>query len=205
MAGVDRVSAKGIVSTALVESIELRRAVLESACVDGVLDAADLIVASFRGGGKVMFCGNGGSSSDAGHLAAELAGRFKWDRAPLAAVSLPDGTASVTAIANDYSYEEVFERQVRGLGRLGDVLVALSTSGRSPNVIAALKAAREVGVRTIALTGAYTDAISRYADVCISVPSSDTARIQEACLQLGHSACELVEMELFADERPPDG
>lgn len=203
MAYLDRASAKGVVSTALLDSIELRRELLDSACIDGVLDAADLIVASFRNAGKVMFCGNGGSSSDSGHLAAELAGRFKRDRPPLAAISLADGTASVTAIANDYSYAEVFERQVRGLGRAGDVLVALSTSGRSPNVLGALKAAREVGVTTIVLTGAYTDAMAKYAEVCISVPSSDTPRIQEGCLQLGHSICELIELELFTDETPP--
>lgn len=202
MAGLDRRSAARLVSEALLGSIELRKTLVESPIVDLVVDAADLMVDALRADGKVMFCGNGGSSADAGHLAAELSGRFRWDRPPLAALNLADATAAMTAIANDYSYTEVFERQVRGLGRPGDVLVALSTSGRSPNVIAALKAAAEIGVRSIALTGAAGDGMCEHADICIAVPSSDTARIQEACLQLGHSACELVELKLFAGSDP---
>ena len=203
MAGVDRASAAAVVSAALHDSIELRKAMLDSACIDQVVDIAEIMVYSLRAGGKVMFCGNGGSSSDAGHLAAELAGRFKRDRPPLAAVSLADATASVTAIANDYSYAEVFERQVRGLGRPGDVLVALSTSGRSPNVLAAMKAAANLGIRAVGLAGGSGAAMAEYADVCILVPSTDTARIQEACLHLGHSACELVELAMFAQQTGP--
>ena len=200
MAGLDRESAAALVSSGLLDSIELRKALIGSGSLDGVLDAAEMMVDALRNGGKVMFCGNGGSSADAGHLAAELAGRFKRDRDPLAAISLADGTASVTAIANDYSYAEVFERQIRGLGRPGDVLVALSTSGRSPNVLGALRAASELGLHTVGLTGGYSQEMKMHSEVCISVPSSDTARIQEACLQLGHSVCELVEFELFAEE-----
>ena len=183
----------------LEESIEVRKALTSSAFVGQVIDVAEFMIESLQSGGKVMFCGNGGSSADAGHLAAELSGRFKKERVPLAAVNLADATAAMTAIANDYSYAEVFERQVRGLGRAGDVLVALSTSGRSPNVLAAMRAAREMNIRTIALTGAGGQDMAAHADLCILVPSTETARIQEACLQLGHAACELVEIGMFPE------
>lgn len=144
----------------------------------------------------MLFFGNGGSASDAGHLAAELLGRFRLERQSLAAVCLSDHTAAATAIGNDYGYDEVFARQVAGLGRPGDVAVGLSTSGSSRNVVRGLETAREHGLVTVALTGAGGGKVAAVVDVCVRVPSEDTPRIQELCMLLGHTLCELVEQEL---------
>jgi D-sedoheptulose 7-phosphate isomerase len=137
---------------------------------------------------------------DAGHLAAELLGRFYYDRPSLPSVSLADSTAAMTAIGNDYSYDEVFARQVRGLGAAGDVLVGLTTSGNSRNVVEALRTGRELGMVTVALTGAQGGAVADVADICVQVPTSDTPRVQEACMHLGHSVCEIVEATLYPRE-----
>jgi len=158
---------------------------------------ARTIISALRSGGKVIFFGNGGSAQDAGHLAAELMGRFAFDRPGLAAISLPDATAVMTAVANDYSYDEVFVRQVLAAGRSGDVVVGLTTSGNSPNVARALEVADQAGMTTVALTGACGGKVAGLAQICIRVPSDDTGRIQEACLHLGHSICEMVEAALF--------
>ena len=155
--------------------------------------AAGLMINGLKGGGKILFCGNGGSAADSQHLAAELTGRYLRDRAPLAAVALTVDTSALTAIANDYSYDEVFARQVRGLGRPGDVLVGISTSGNSRNVVAALEAARALSMRTIGLTGAGGGRMKELCDVCLCVPSTDTPRIQEMHIAAGHMLCELVE------------
>lgn len=160
---------------------------------EAIAAAAALMVDGLKGGGKVLFCGNGGSAADSQHLAAELTGRYLRDRAPLAGVALTVDTSALTAIANDYSYDEVFARQVRGLGRAGDVLVGISTSGNSRNVVAALEAARAMGLRTIGLTGAGGGRMQELCDVCLCVPSSDTPRIQEMHIAAGHMLCELVE------------
>jgi D-sedoheptulose 7-phosphate isomerase len=162
-------------------------------------DAAARIAAALRAGGKVMFFGNGGSASDASHLAAELLGRFALERRALAAVCLSDHTAAMTAIGNDYAYDDVFARQLAGLGRPGDVAVGLSTSGTSANVVRALETARELGLVTIALTGAGGGKVAAAVDVCVRVPSEDTPRVQELCMLLGHTLCELVEQELATD------
>jgi len=159
-------------------------------------DAADRIAASLRAGGKVMFFGNGGSAADGGHLAAELLGRFARERRPLAAACLADHTAAMTAIGNDYAYDDVFARQIAGLGRPGDVAIGLSTSGNSANVVRALETARELGLVTVALTGSSGGKVAAVVDVCIQVPSEDTPRVQELCMLLGHTLCELVEQEL---------
>jgi D-sedoheptulose 7-phosphate isomerase len=164
-------------------------------------DAAARIAASLRAGGKVMFFGNGGSASDASHLAAELLGRFALERRSLAAACLSDHTAAMAAIGNDYAYDDVFARQLAGLGRPGDVAVGLSTSGTSANVVRALETAREMGLVTIALTGAGGGKVAAVVDVCVRVPSEDTPRVQELCMLLGHTLCELVERELA---QPPD-
>jgi D-sedoheptulose 7-phosphate isomerase len=157
------------------------------------------MIASLSSGGKVLFFGNGGSSMDAGHLAAELSGRFYRDRPALAGISLSDSTAAMTAIANDYTYDNVFARQVQALGRSGDVAVGLTTSGNSPNVVEALKAADEIGMYTVALTGQAGGKVADTAAICIRVPSDDTPRIQEACMHLGHTICEIVEQEMFPE------
>ena len=183
----------------LEESVQSKQAMLaaESACVSLAAAAAAAIVQALRAGGKVIFFGNGGSAMDAGHLAAELLGRFYRDRPALASVSLPDSTAAMTAIGNDYEYAEVFARQVVGLGRRGDVLVGLTTSGRSVNVVRALATGRDMGMATVALTGAGGGDVALVADICISVPTTDTPRVQEACMHLGHTICEIVEEEMF--------
>ncbi|MDQ3935918.1 MAG: D-sedoheptulose 7-phosphate isomerase [Actinomycetota bacterium] len=182
------------------ESVEAKQRLAEDVHVRFVLDCAELLAESLRDGGKVILCGNGGSSADATHLAAELLGRFKYDRDPLPAFSLTDNTASITAIANDVGYERAFSRQVRGLGSEGDVLIALSTSGTSPNVIDAVEVARSMGMRTVGMTGAGGGRLPELCDVCLRVPSDDTARIQEGYMLAAHTVCELVERTLF----PPD-
>lgn len=158
-----------------------------------VAQTADNIIESLRTGGKVMFCGNGGSAADAQHLAAELMGRYLIDRKPLAAMALSVNTSTMTAVSNDYSYDEVFDRQLRGIGRTGDVLVGISTSGNSTNVIRAVKAAREMDILTIGLTGENGGEMGSICDVCIRVPSTSTPRIQEMHIAVGHAICEIVE------------
>jgi D-sedoheptulose 7-phosphate isomerase len=147
-------------------------------------------------GGKVMFCGNGGSAADAQHLAAELQGRYLKDRRPLAAMALTVNTSTLTAISNDYGYGEVFARQVRALGKAKDVLVAISTSGNSRNVIEALKAAKATGLFTVGLTGASGGALRKNCDAVVRVPSDHTPRIQEMHIGVGHMICEIIEDSL---------
>ena len=183
------------------DSLAAGRRLLESDALAATADAAARVVASLRAGGKALFFGNGGSASDAGHLAAELLGRFQLERASLPAVCLSDHTAAMTAIGNDYGYEGVFARQVAGLGRPGDVAVGLSTSGSSANVVRALETARDLGLVTVAFTGAGGGKVAGLVDVCVRVPSEDTPRVQELCMLLGHTLCEIVERELA--ERGP--
>lgn len=166
---------------------------------EAVASAAGMIEAALRSGGKALFCGNGGSAADAQHLAAELLGRFLLERAPLPAMALTANSSVVTAIGNDYGFDDVFARQVRGLGRAGDVLVGISTSGRSRNVAAAFAAARERGVVTIALTGAAGGPVAEAADLAIRAPATSTPRIQEMHIAIGHTLCELVERALATE------
>jgi D-sedoheptulose 7-phosphate isomerase len=167
--------------------------------------AAAACVRALSSGGKILACGNGGSAADAAHFVAELIGRMRFDRAPLPALSLGVDPSVVTCIANDFGYEELFARQVRGLGGPNDVLVALSTSGRSANVLRALEAARALGMGTVALTGAGGDARLADCDVTIRVPSGDTARIQEIHTAALHAICDVVERTLFEHERTKGG
>jgi D-sedoheptulose 7-phosphate isomerase len=153
---------------------------------------------SLRRGGKLMFCGNGGSAADSQHLASEFVGRFVSDRQPLAALALTTDSSALTSIANDYAFDQVFARQVRGLGRSGDVLVALSTSGRSANVQQAVAAARESGIVTIGLLGRDGGPIGPLCDVALVVPDEITAHIQEAHIFIGHVLCAAVEAQLDA-------
>ncbi|OBH77478.1 phosphoheptose isomerase [Mycobacterium scrofulaceum] len=186
-----------LVQARLADTIAVKQQMLSGAIATQTVEIARLIISSLRSGGKVIFFGNGGSAQDAGHLAAELMGRFAFDRPGLAAISLPDSTAAMTAIGNDYSYDEVFARQVLAAGRAGDVVVGLTTSGNSPNVVRALEAAAGAGMTTVALTGARGGKVADVAALCIRVPSDNTGRVQEACLHLGHSICEMVEAALF--------
>ncbi|WP_205869499.1 D-sedoheptulose-7-phosphate isomerase [Mycobacterium colombiense] len=198
MTGPDVVSPSvELVQRRLAETIAVKQQMQQGDFAARTVEVARVIIASLRAGGKVIFFGNGGSAQDAGHLAAELMGRFAFDRPGLAAISLPDSTAAMTAIGNDYSYDEVFARQVLAAGRPGDVVVGLTTSGNSPNVVRALEVAGQAGMTTVTLTGAHGGKVADVAEVCIRVPSHDTGRIQEACLHLGHSICEMVEAALF--------
>ena len=158
-----------------------------------VAAAVDLAWSAIAQGRKVIFCGNGGSAADAQHLAAELMGRFLVDRNPLPALALTVDTSALTAIANDYGYDDVFSRQLRGIGVAGDVLVGLSTSGNSRNVIAALKAAKERGIGTIGLTGRAGGAMRDLCDVAICLPSDATNHIQEMHIVVGHFLCGQIE------------
>ena len=180
-------------------SIEAKQRLLRSDAIRLTAEAAARVVESLRAGGKVLFFGNGGSSTDAGHLAAELLGRFYADRRPLAAVNLADNTAAMTAIGNDYSYDEVFSRQVRALGVRDDVAVGLSTSGNSANVVRAIEEAAGLGMRTVAFTGASGGKLASVAELCVRVPSDDTPRVQEMCMLLGHTLCEIVEREFLGE------
>jgi D-sedoheptulose 7-phosphate isomerase len=158
--------------------------------------AVALAARSLAGGGKIMLCGNGGSAADSQHIAAELVGRLQGERRALAAIALTTDSSALTAIANDYGYEQVFARQVEGLGRAGDTLVAISTSGQSPSVLAAVQAARALGIATIALAGKGGGALAPACDVALVVPSATTARIQEAHIVIGHALCFGIERAL---------
>ena len=167
-----------------------------------VLDKAiDAIVTLFPRGGRIYYCGNGGSAADAQHLAAEFSGRFYFDRPVLPADALHCNTSYLTAVANDYGYDKVFARLISGLGREGDILVGLSTSGNSENILRAFEICREKGVKTIALTGADGGKMKELADLLINVPSTDTPRIQEAHITVGHIICELVEQAIFGEKQ----
>lgn len=159
----------------------------------GVMEAAAAVIQSLQTGGKVLFCGNGGSAADAQHLAAEFEGRFLRDRRPLPAMALSTNSSSVTAIGNDYGFEQVFARAVEAHGRTGDVLVCISTSGDSPNTVRAAEVARSRGLRVVSLTGEGGGKLARNSDVVLAVPSKATPRIQEMHILLGHIICEIVE------------
>lgn len=165
--------------------------------LDDVVSQAGVVAAqALQVGGKLMFCGNGGSAADSQHLAAELTGRFIKDRKPLAAIALSTDTSALTCISNDYAFDEVFARQVQGLGRRGDVLIGISTSGNSRNVIRAVEEARAVGITVIGLLGRDGGVLGSLCDVAIVVPSPVTARIQEAHILIGHTLCGQIEQQL---------
>lgn len=180
------------------DSIELKKYLQQQ--TKNLVAMADLLVDSFRKGNKVLLFGNGGSAADAQHIACELAGKFYLDRAPLPATALTTNTSSLTAIANDYSYEEVFVRQVKGLVKQGDVVIGISTSGNSPNVLRGIEEAKRLGATTIALTGR-GGRLKELADYVLSIPSVDTPRIQEAHITAGHIICYLVEQALFGNRK----
>ncbi|MGC8969969.1 MAG: D-sedoheptulose-7-phosphate isomerase [Conexivisphaera sp.] len=165
-----------------------------------VARAAGMIVGALRSGGKLVIFGNGGSAADAQHIACELVGRYMRERRALPAIALTTNTSCLTAIGNDYSFDEVFARQVGALVRAGDVAMGISTSGRSRNVILGMRAARELGAGTVGLTGADGGELCSVSDVCVRVPSRLTPRIQEAHIAIGHIISEIVEVELFGGE-----
>lgn len=183
-----------LVRARLEESARIKR-VLASQAVDGILAAAALLAAALKSGHKVLICGNGGSAADAQHIAAELVSRYLKERRALPAIALTTDTSILTAIGNDYSFDRVFARQVEALAEAGDVLVGITTSGSSPDVLAAVEAARRLGVKTLGLTGESGGKLAEAVDLCLRMPSSETPRIQEGHIAVAHVICELVENE----------
>ncbi len=180
-------------------SISVKQQVLnDTALVETMLAVTEKMVDCFKHDGKILFCGNGGSAADAQHLAAEFSGRFYTDREPLDAEALHVNTSYLTAVANDYSYNEVYARIVRAKGRKGDILVGLSTSGNSANIIEAFKVAKDKGMIIVGFTGETGGKMKPYCDYLLNIPSTDTPRIQECHITVGHIVCQLVEEQLFA-------
>jgi len=180
------------------ESIAVKQTIVDDPTFSGIIQqAADMITQSLQNGGKIHFCGNGGSAADAQHLAAELSGRFYFDRPPLNAEALHCNTSYLTAVGNDYGYELIFSRLLRGTAKPGDIIIGISTSGNSKNIIKAFEVAKEMKVSIIAMTGASGGKMKEYADLLLNVPSTDTPRIQESHIMIGHIICELVESAMF--------
>jgi D-sedoheptulose 7-phosphate isomerase len=175
----------------------LERAAADHALRSSILGIARSITAALRTKGKLLIAGNGGSAADAQHIAGEFLSRLNFDRHPLPAVALTTDTSVLTAIANDYGYEKVFERQVRSLGAAGDVFIGISTSGRSPHVLAALAAARAIGITTVGFTGSGNVPMNELCDHCLSAPSNETPLIQQIHIVAAHAICGLVERDLF--------
>jgi D-sedoheptulose 7-phosphate isomerase len=176
------------------ESIEVKEAILkDERLMKAVQTTAQLCVQALQSGGKLIVFGNGGSAADAQHLAAELVGRYLVERRALAAIALTTNTSCLTAIGNDYSYDEVFSRQVEAIGNSGDVAIGISTSGNSKNVIQAMRTARKISLITVGMTGSDGGRLQQEVDHCLRVPSGQTPRIQEAHILLGHIMCEIIE------------
>lgn len=187
-----------VIEKNLTASIQLKQTILaDKGLLDTITNLADQIVASYQQKGKVLFAGNGGSAADAQHLAAELSGRYYYDRPPLSSEALHVNTSYLTAVANDYSYEEVYARLIKAVGNEGDILIGLSTSGNSKNVVNALIQAKKQGVITVGFTGLGGGKMKEHCDVLIEIPSKDTPRIQECHMLIGHAVCEIVEQKLF--------
>lgn len=179
-------------------SVQLKSSLLNNEQLLQVVNkVAGEIVACYRHDGKVLFCGNGGSAADAQHLAAELSGRYYYDRPPLFSEALHVNTSYLTAVANDYSYDDVYSRLLGAMGRKGDIVIGLSTSGNSGNVVKALQKAREIGMITVGFTGETGGKMKDLCDYLVAIPSKDTPRIQECHMLLGHTLCEIVETQLF--------
>ncbi len=193
---------KARITEAIQQSITTKQAILsDEMLLDQIETVARACVDVFRESGKLLFCGNGGSAADAQHLAAEFSGRFYFDRPPLYAEALHVNSSFTTAVSNDYGYDYVFARMIEAAGRRGDILFAMSTSGNSPNVLRAIEAARGAGMQVVGMTGAGGGAMRKACDFLLNAPSSDTPRIQECHMLMGHIICELVEAALFTPGR----
>lgn len=189
---------QSIIKSNTQSSIEIKRDILKNArFLKIVSETTTTIIQSLKIGGKILFCGNGGSAADAQHLAAELSGRYYFDRPPLNAEALHVNTSYLTAVANDYSYEEIYSRLIEGTGKHNDVLIGLSTSGNSKNVVKAFETAKKMGIITIGFTGRSGGKLQQFSDYCLKIPSEDTPRIQECHMLIGHSICEQIESEFF--------
>lgn len=186
------------ITRSISDSIAAKQAILGNpALLQTIQEVADTMITALRSGNRVLWCGNGGSAADAQHLAAELSGRFYYDRPPLNSEALHCNTSYLTAVANDYGYDLIYSRMIDGACKKGDVLVGISTSGNSKNIINAFCKAKEIGVITVALTGKTGGEMRQVADYLLNVPSMDTPRIQESHIMLGHIICEIVEAQMF--------
>lgn len=183
----------------IIKSIETKKLLLENDSVlQKTVEVVDIILAALRNGNKVILAGNGGSAADAQHIAAEFVSRFEFDRDPLAAIALTTDTSILTAIGNDYGYEHLFSRQLRAIGKAGDIFIGISTSGNSKNVLAGVNACKSLGIISVGLTG-NKGAMLDICDHIISIPSGNTARIQESHILIGHSICSMVESGFFGE------
>jgi D-sedoheptulose 7-phosphate isomerase len=188
-----------IIKKNIKDSLKIKKELLKNeTLIKQIVEIADLIIKAFKTEKKLLFCGNGGSAADAQHLAAEFSGRYYLNRAPLHAEALHTDTSFMTAVANDFSFDEVYSRLIKGIGKDGDILIGMSTSGNSKNVTKALEQAKKQGLITIGFTGKKGGEMNNHCDLIINIPSNDTPRIQECHLMLGHAICELVEKELFS-------
>ena len=182
----------------ITESIAVKNAIIaDENLIRRIENAANMMTSVLKEGGKVHLCGNGGSAADAQHIAAELSGRLLFDRPPLNVEALHCNSSYLTAVANDYGFEFVFSRLLKGTAKQGDLLIGLSTSGNSPNVIRAFETAKEMGIKTISLTGMFGGDLKKWSDILLNIPSTDCPRIQEAHIMIGHILCEWVEKALF--------
>ena len=192
---------ENLIKKRILESIEVKNNILnDKFLLDKIKQVSEEIILSFKNKGKVLICGNGGSAADAQHIAAELSGKFYFNRDPLFAEALHVNSSYITAVANDYSYDEVYSRLVKAKGKRGDILIGISTSGNSSNIIKAINTANQLNLKTICLTGATGGKLNDICQYTLKIPSNDTPRIQEAHILIGHIICEIVERELFKDD-----
>lgn len=198
--GTEKVASNKTVENSLNEHLRVFEKVL-LADVKNIENCARILMETFENGGKILLCGNGGSAADAQHIAAEFVGRYETERKALPAIALTTDTSALTALANDYDFERVFARQVEALASEGDCLVAISTSGNSPNVISAVMTARKKGCRIIGMTGAKGKKLASLSDACILIPSERTARIQEGHITVAHIWCELIDKKITEDQK----
>lgn len=189
------------ITRSISDSIAAKQAILNNPeLLQAIRQVADTMTTALRNGNRILWCGNGGSAADAQHLAAELSGRFYYDRPPLNSEALHCNTSYLTAVANDYGYELIYSRMIDGACKQGDVLVGISTSGNSKNILNAFRKAKELGVITVAMTGKTGGEMRQVSDYLLNVPTMDTPRIQESHIMLGHIICEIVEAQMFPKE-----
>lgn len=184
----------------LLESIQVKEELLRTS-VGQILDISNLVIECLKKNGKVILFGNGGSASDSQHIAAEFVGRFKRDRTAMASVALTTNTSVITSLANDYGYDIIFARQIEAIGQKNDIAIGISTSGKAKNVALGIKQAKRMGIKTVALTGGDGGDLAKLADLALIIPSSVTARIQEAHITVGHIICELIEQTVCTAEK----
>lgn len=188
-----------IIKNHLLESLNVKNRIIEdNKLIEQIVEASDLIINSIKKGGKVIWCGNGGSAADSQHLSTELLGRLNFNRNPISSIALTTDTSFLTAWSNDIGFESIFSRQIEGLGHPGDVLIGISTSGNSGNILKAIKSAKEKNIKTIAFLGKNGGEIKNHADISIVVPSENTQHIQESHITIGHIICDIIEQKLFS-------